>query len=630
MAIELQSDYYLDNFTTLLDFVDDLYADILEQPERRFSSAFRACSRDGRRLYVRLISRKGPHFRADKLHYGEISALPAAARELAEAGLLAIDSGPCSDWLPLLARAEILDLMAGHGDLFADVSGLGGSRKEALLQLAADRLDEDQLRTAIKARFSVYTPLQTDVLLTYRLLFFGNLHQDLTEFVLQDLGLLRYEDYPIAPEDRLFCSRRLVLHTITYAQLAEVAHAAVAAGDSGLFDEIFAALPDTLEERALRSRRDKIVNLMARQLEREGAADRALALYEASHRPPARERRARLLERAGRYEDALELARAMADDARDLSESEFAPRFIPKIEKKLGLPALVPKRSLHPQTDLVLARDDGQRIEALVLAHYRARGQDGFYAENRFWQSLFGLAFWDIIFAPVRGAFFNRFQRGPADLFSARFAEDRRTAIADRLAELVADPAWAERVLATYDRKQGLANHLVHWRFCPREQIELALARVARPQLAAIFDRFAGNPGTWRNGFPDLFLAAGTDSYELVEVKGPGDQLQDNQRRWLAWLNSPARSEWPEWVTTSKVKVVPFYDRTGLIYATLGTLETALVEEILITIIVVLVMVRHLLQEGGALVNMDNLSEYGEHEAREAYTRVARQHGWKP
>jgi len=46
--------------------------------------------------------------------------------------------------------------------------------------------------------------------------------------------------------------------------------------------------------------------------------------------------------------------------------------------------------------------------------------------------------------------------------------------------------------------------------------------------------------------------------------------------------------------TVSQVKVVPFYDRTGLIYETLGTLESALTEEILITIIVVIVMVLHL------------------------------------
>ena len=81
------------------------------------------------------------------------------------------------------------------------------------------------------------------------------------------------------------------------------------------------------------------------------------------------------------------------------------------------------------------------------------------------------------------------------------------------------------------------------------------------------------------------------------------DQL--NQRGWLTWLRNTPRAnrprwviapwdQWPEWINTSHVTVIPFYDRTGLIYETLGTLNSALVEEILVTIIVVIVMVLHL------------------------------------
>jgi len=67
-----------------------------------------------------------------------------------------------------------------------------------------------------------------------------------------------------------------------------------------------------------------------------------------------------------------------------------------------------------------------------------------------------------------------------------------------------------------------------------------------------------------------------------------------NQAAWLAWLRANPRGEWPGWLTTSQVTVVPFYDRTGLIYETLGTLSAALSEEILVTIIVVLISVMHL------------------------------------
>lgn len=46
--------------------------------------------------------------------------------------------------------------------------------------------------------------------------------------------------------------------------------------------------------------------------------------------------------------------------------------------------------------------------------------------------------------------------------------------------------------------------------------------------------------------------------------------------------------------TVSKVRIVPFYDRTKLINETLGTLKEALTQEILITIIIVLVFLMHL------------------------------------
>ncbi|MDR4509116.1 MAG: efflux RND transporter permease subunit [Candidatus Brocadiaceae bacterium] len=66
------------------------------------------------------------------------------------------------------------------------------------------------------------------------------------------------------------------------------------------------------------------------------------------------------------------------------------------------------------------------------------------------------------------------------------------------------------------------------------------------------------------------------------------------QEKWIEWLRSTPHNQWPPWINTSQVTIVPFYDRTGLIYETLGTLNSALSEEILVTIIVVIVMVMHL------------------------------------
>ena len=71
-------------------------------------------------------------------------------------------------------------------------------------------------------------------------------------------------------------------------------------------------------------------------------------------------------------------------------------------------------------------------------------------------------------------------------------------------------------------------------------------------------------------------------------------QTQLDHEGWLQWLRSTPRDAWPPWVTTSQVSIVPFYDRTGLIHETLGTLENAITLEILVTVIVILVMVMHL------------------------------------
>ena len=78
------------------------------------------------------------------------------------------------------------------------------------------------------------------------------------------------------------------------------------------------------------------------------------------------------------------------------------------------------------------------------------------------------------------------------------------------------------------------------------------------------------------------------EGFEAFGSAGP------NQEGWTSWLRETAQEDWPEWVTLSRLEIVPFYDRTELIYRTLGTLNDALVQQILVTIIVVVLLVLHL------------------------------------
>jgi hypothetical protein len=56
--------------------------------------------------------------------------------------------------------------------------------------------------------------------------------------------------------------------------------------------------------------------------------------------------------------------------------------------------------------------------------------------------------------------------------------------------------------------------------------------------LTLYFRRLLANLNENRNGLPDLVQfwpgrAPAEQRYQMIEVKGPGDRLQDNQKRWM-------------------------------------------------------------------------------------------------
>ena len=71
-------------------------------------------------------------------------------------------------------------------------------------------------------------------------------------------------------------------------------------------------------------------------------------------------------------------------------------------------------------------------------------------------------------------------------------------------------------------------------------------------------------------------------------------QVIKNVKNKIAEISSGLPSKTLENGAVSKVRIVPFYDRTELIHETLETLNKSLVEEIFVTIIVVIVMMNHL------------------------------------
>ena len=531
---ELPEGYYLDNFELLLATVEGVYADLLSSEERDFLAAFRGLSLPARRLYVRLVSRKGPCFRLDRVRYAEIPDLLATVAELTASGFLGgSQEAELADLLALLLRDELAALVA---ELLPAVATSGLRRPELLAELGAG-VEEEALRRAVEMRLQVIQPRRQEQILVFRLLFFGNLYQDWTEFVLRDLGVVRYERYPLRRELRLFPDRRAVDDHFELRCRRQEVSVLLDAGDSaGL--ELAAAVLARAEEwhPSARPVLDRILLRVARHLERAGEAEAALVYYRAAQAPPARERQARILHGLERNAEALELVAEILADPRDETEVAFGPLFHHRLSRPRG-ERTARKRTARPQRELLLPAGEGA-VEQQTLAALAAAGQPGCFAENWLWKSLFGLAFWDIVFAPVRGVFHHPFQLGPTDLHSTDFRRQRAALIEQRLGELRAETDLRARLHTTYEAKRDIANALVTWHPDLWAALDLVLHRLQGRHLALVSDRLSQDPGRYRRGLPDLFVFTNTDpGFELCEVKAPGDQLRPEQASWIDYLN---------------------------------------------------------------------------------------------
>ena len=64
--------------------------------------------------------------------------------------------------------------------------------------------------------------------------------------------------------------------------------------------------------------------------------------------------------------------------------------------------------------------------------------------------------------------------------------------------------------------------------------LERALACIPGTHLRSIFERLLADLPAHRSGLPDLIrFWPGQRRYALIEVKAPGDRLQDHQQLWL-------------------------------------------------------------------------------------------------
>ena len=518
--------YYLENFHQVVTWISERYDDLLTTEERAFLTAFPTLPQASRALFVRMVMRKGTLFRASKLVYAEIGSTHEAARPLA--GLIEEDPPLSLDELfDLLQKPEIVKVF----QLAPHVKQL---RKAEQLEALREQFDGEHRFSGWYANSGdhAYRNRTQELCDRLRLIFFGNYHQDWTDFVLSDLGIYQYERVAFSPAARGFRSRRDIDDFLALHQCQE----RFAEGEEAA--AVIADLPPCAPDNEwLRSRRNKLIFAIAQHLEKQADWPAAYALYADCDYPGARARAIRVLEKNEQPREAFELLQTALLAPESEAERQQLLRMAPRLARKLGHAKPAPVTLAQAERiDLNLPPPaEANYVEFVVRDHLHRDDAPVYYVENSLMNSLFGLLCWDAVFSPIPGAFFHPYHRGPADLHSADFQRRRAAQFQHALTQLD-DGDYRITIRANYAAKYGIQSPFLYWEAIDEALLDLALDCIPPLHLKRAFERILLDIKANRSGFPDLIQFWPAERrYNMIEVKGPGDRLQDNQLRWIEY-----------------------------------------------------------------------------------------------
>ena len=526
----IHSDYYLENFHTLAGYVVSTYEDLLREDEKNWYESVKAVPDSAQRLYIRLLTRRNSIFRLSRLNYPEILKKEACAETLAHKAL--VDCEPPIDLATLLAtftKLELINVLSLH-------SLRNKSRAELLEHINNCEQDtlghyKELLQQADKwvgVKGHAYWTLM-------QLCFFGNLYQDSSELILQQLGTVKYENYALDSSTRAFTSREQIDSHWRYFECATLYEFADTRSPDQL-TQLANALPDFSDaDFTLRRRVDRLRNRIARHFERLTLIDEALTLYSISQQPPARERRVRILLSRQQWHAAEVLCEKILGEPHNETERLSTERLFSQCRKAQGL-SYVKQKIFKPASSTLVLHNSGRRVEETARAFFAQQGQC-FHTENALVTAVLGLFIWDIIFHPLPGAFYNAFQSAPADFNQPQFSKQRKCLLDERFLELNDVAVFKERVQSNYGLHFGKVNPLVRWQHVSTHLLALALEHIPGCHWRELFKRILTDIPLNKTGLPDLTLFPAEGGYEFIEIKGPGDVLQVNQRRWMKFFD---------------------------------------------------------------------------------------------
>lgn len=571
---------YLHNFTYLVKAVLERESHLFNEEELAFLGSFFSLTENAQCLFVRLSQRKGPWFRVSQINYGEISNAEQASTELLASGFLStgdsLEEEGCFEQairerMHVLNVPELKQLLSMINWKSKTIDS-GASKRDDLLDwiVSAAKEKYQNLSSESCSEEAAIVPLilkmiglcvrvsDTASFLLWRLqrLFFLNGEQDVSAFLLVDMGTFKYPSYTCSQTSKIFVTREALL---AYEQALEVAQAmdmAVESNDQQSIEHCLsrACLQLSSNEAHIVGVEDcgpgdvflarftaawvytTIVTLGVSALERERRYTEAVELLKQllgqSHCPGKRGywtvRLSMDLEHLGHKEESLEAAEAGLYDPRIRNGDRVA---LQRRVLRLGKP---PRRWKKPSFADALARackeviitgrplncktgvksrfygynDQQCTVEELALQYYAGDsggGWQGVHSESGVWMTLFALLMWDVLFADIPNVFWHPFQTAPLDLNTDAFYPGRKAIIEAQLRRIQHGEA-PELLAATWSKWFGTFCKGLNWERHSLEELQVMASCVGGSGLASICRLLAEDHAGWAGGMPDLLL----------------------------------------------------------------------------------------------------------------------------
>ncbi|MEM8967551.1 MAG: VRR-NUC domain-containing protein [Bacteroidota bacterium] len=535
--IELPEKYYLDNFEALLRFVQEKSGNLMSRREKNFARKFLALPEDARCLFVRLTNRKGSFFRISKLAYAEINDLLETTDLLCQqkffSRLSPKHSNEFTEVLSIFPKAELLTLLPKE-EL---PKGYRSLKKPELITCAVAHLNTRKIINVLRQLEDIVRVGYEDQVAMLRFLYFGDIHSDMSQFVVRDLGIIKSE---LFNEDKLKAAYRTRQEAEDTFRMLRIYQEFRVLRDEAMApaDEIYRWFQNcSLTRQEFCSLAlptfDRLSLKIGKMLEQQSHPKFALSMYEQTEKPPARERRVRLLHKLGSKEEALQLCQNIISEPQNAEEKFFAEDFYNRIANKKRRKQATDV--LHDSPSITLPIEAQPCVELGVLEYYQNQGHEGCFVENYLWRGFFGLLFWDIIFDEDYEAIHHPFQARPTDFYTPDFLKKRKQKLIRRLGVLEKPSHFKKIINHHYETKLGMSNPMIGWHESLLPLVEQCYQQLEAKQIGAILMEMAKDLKENSRGFPDLFIWKERE-YQFIEVKSPNDQLSAQQLYWLKFF----------------------------------------------------------------------------------------------